>query len=238
MLPLSSNLLTLSPIFSKTMTTKQEMLDRIRSALADHKNQPSEIPSVPEVWKREGFSVDEMTERFIRALEMVQGEVVSCESFEDAVDRITVLLKEIGASKLGVMDRPLSRSVAEKLVDKRLVFAPEDPGAVSPQELAQLDAAVVSPEFLLADTGSCIFHAPVAFDRLTTYIMPVSIIVAEKSMLRESMSNVWNEMKPKLTEAKTGEYVVVTGPSRTADIEKILILGVHGPKRVVVFLLD
>ena len=38
--------------------------------------------------------------------------------------------------------------------------------------------------------------------------------------------------------AQRGEFVIVTGPSRTADIEKILILGVHGPKRLVVILVD
>ncbi|MGL6194698.1 MAG: LUD domain-containing protein, partial [Thermoguttaceae bacterium] len=36
----------------------------------------------------------------------------------------------------------------------------------------------------------------------------------------------------------TGEFLIMTGPSRTADIEKVLILGVHGPKRLIVFLVD
>lgn len=212
------------------------MLDRIRSALADVKDKPGEIPPPPEVWPVEGLSVDEMPRRFQANLEAVQGEAVLCDDFEEAVKRIGELLDEIGAKKLAVLDRPLSRRVAEKISDKEFVFPPENPEETSPEFLATLDAGLVSPEFLLADTGSCVFAAPTAFDRLTTYIMPISVVVASTSMLRENMPAVWDELKTKLEPAKTGEFVFVTGPSRTADIEKILILGVHGPKRVVVFL--
>ena len=220
------------------MTTKEEMLGRIRSALADKKNSEAEIPPVPEVWEKEGFSVEEMAERFKTALETVQGEAVPCRNVEEAVKKISALLQEVGAAKLAVMDRPLSRGMAEKLTEKELVFAPGEPGDASPEVLSKMDAGIVSPEYLLADTGSCVFHAPVAFDRLTTYIVPVAIVVAERSMLRENMPAAWSEMKPKLADVRSGEYVVVTGPSRTADIEKILILGVHGPKRIVVFLIE
>jgi L-lactate dehydrogenase complex protein LldG len=134
----------------------------------------------------------------------------------------------------------LSCKTAEELnaiQSRNFVFAPLDSADVVPEELSTLDAGLVSPEYLLADTGSCLFFAPTAFDRLTTYLMPVSIVVAEKSMLRENLPAVWSEVKPKLETAVNGEFVIVTGPSRTADIEKILILGVHGPKRLIVFLL-
>jgi L-lactate dehydrogenase complex protein LldG len=123
------------------------------------------------------------------------------------------------------------------LQTRNFVFATSNFAGNLPEELAKLDAGLVSPEYLLADTGSCFFSASTAFDRLTTYLMPVSIVVAEKSMLRENLPAVWGEVKPKLETATNGEFVIVTGPSRTADIEKILILGVHGPKRLIVFLI-
>lgn len=220
------------------MTTKEEMLGRIRSALSDVRKTSIDEPPVPEIWKSEGLSIDELGRRFTENLIAVKGEIISCDNFNDAVTRIKATLKGIDANKIAVTDSPLSRDVAEKLSDKELFFRPENPSETDSGFMATLDAGLVSPELLLADTGSCLFSAPTAFERLATYIPPVSLVVAKKSMLREHLPAAWSEIKSRLGEAKTGEFVIVTGPSRTADIEKILILGVHGPKRVLVFLID
>ncbi len=224
------------------MTTKEQMLGRVRSALADREqDRDGVVPPIPEVWKNTGLSTDEMADRFAAALEAVQGEMVLCRDFDEAVEKIFALFREIGideTKKVAVTDRPLSRQVAEKLDGPQFMLAPENTADASPEELSKADAGIVSPEYLLADTGSCVFHAPVAFDRLATYIVPISVVVADRSMLRENLPAVWSEIRPRLTEGRSGEYVIVTGPSRTADIEKILILGVHGPKRVIVFLIE
>jgi L-lactate dehydrogenase complex protein LldG len=222
------------------MATQESVLTRIRTALADRKQSPLEIPPPPSVWEIHECSPSEMTEHFQKNLETVQGEFVLCHDLSHAVRQINELLNAMNATQLAVLDRPLSRKTAEQLntlQNRNFVFAPSDSAEVVPEELSTLDAGLVSPEYLLADTGSCLFAAPTAFDRLTTYLMPVSIVIAEKSMLRENLPAVWAEMKPKLETAVNGEFVLVTGPSRTADIEKILILGVHGPKRLIVFLL-
>jgi L-lactate dehydrogenase complex protein LldG len=55
----------------------------------------------------------------------------------------------------------------------------------------------------------------------------------------EHLPAAWETIAPRIADpGLRGEFVIITGPSRTADIEKILILGVHGPKRVVVLLVD
>ncbi|MCL2745273.1 MAG: lactate utilization protein [Planctomycetaceae bacterium] len=220
------------------MTTKEEFLGRIRTALADIKDSPAEEPLIPKVWELQGLSVEEMSKQFSGNLTALKGEIVLCDSFDDAVHKIRSTLKGIDAKKIGVMSNPLAKSVAGRIHDKELLYAPEQAGDTSPEALEMLDASLVSPDLLLADTGSCFFAAPDAFNRLLTYIVPVSLVIANTSMLREHLPAAWTEVKPLLKDANSGEFVIVTGPSRTADIEKVLILGVHGPKRVMVFLID
>jgi L-lactate dehydrogenase complex protein LldG len=64
-------------------------------------------------------------------------------------------------------------------------------------------------------------------------------VVGPMSRLAEHLPAAWPEIARRAAEPdRRGEFVFVTGPSRTADIEKILILGVHGPKRLIVVLIE
>ena len=220
------------------MTTQELMLKKIRAAVADLVDGGPAIPLPPGVWTVDNLSVDELANRFRTNLEAVAGEVVFCKDTTEAVERTAALLGKTDSRHVAVLDRPLSRTIAGRLEGKELLFPPSNADEVSAEALAAFDAAVVSPELLLCDTGSSLFSAPTTFDRLVTYITPLSIVIASRSMLREHLSQAWIELKPRLETDRTGEFVVVTGPSRTADIEKILILGVHGPKRLVVFLIE
>ena len=143
-------------------------------------------------------------------------------------------------------------------------YAPDVADDVSPQEIATLDASIIGAEYLLADTGSAVVASTTAFDRMLCYLPPICCVVATERMLREHLPAVWPEICQRIQGETTGEgalrpatgalrpatspdadpnvpiqhlgeFLIVTGPSRTADIEKILVMGVHGPKRLVVF---
>ncbi len=230
------------------MNSRETILQSVRESLADLKPRP-EIPPEPEVWTIRNAPPEELAVTFKSSLESVLGEFVACSNLADAAQKISAHLGAVGAQRIGVLDRPLARQVAESLqtpLEKN--FAPDTPDEVRSDVLATWDAAIVSPEFLLADTGSCLFDAPTAFDRLLCYITPLCLIVASKTMLREHLPHVWSEWKGRFGSAETiqkqldarttGEFLIMTGPSRTADIEKVLILGVHGPRRVLVYLLE
>ena len=133
--------------------------------------------------------------------------------------------------------------------------APDVASDVSPQAIAALDASLIGAEYLLTDTGSAVVASATAFDRMLCYLPPVCCVVATERMLREHLPAAWPEIcqrirgetadspeaspdaDPNVPIQHLGEFLIVTGPSRTADIEKILVMGVHGPKRLVVFVI-
>ena len=229
------------------MSSKDTILGAIRNSLADLKTRPV-VPPPPVVWPITNKNEDELAEQFQTSLEAVLGEFVPCRDMNEATEKIAALFCEIGVKNVGVMGNEISRKVANSLSGVEKHFAPSDPEDVKPELLEPWDAGIVSPELLLADTGSCFFAAPSAFDRLLCYIVPLCVCVATKKMLRENLPHAWTELQDRFgsadsierkTEAQTtGEFLIMTGPSRTADIEKVLILGVHGPRRVLVFLVD
>ena len=117
-----------------------------------------------------------------------------------------------------LLDSALPRLDGIPIVVER---APGDAAAAKPDELESISASLIPAELLLADTGSAVVRSASAFDRLMNYLSPVCL-----------SARIAGDGE------RTGEFLLMTGPSRTADIEKILILGVHGPKKVVVYIVE
>ncbi len=105
------------------------------------------------------------------------------------------------------------------------------------QDLASCDAAVTGCEFLIARTGSIVLSSA-GQGRLPSVYAPVHVCIASASQLvydiRDSLQGLSAQYKNRFPSLIT----LATGPSRTADIEKTLVVGVHGPKEVYCFVLD
>jgi len=214
------------------MNSRDAILHRIRAALA---GQPAvEPPSVPEVWPRQNLAPAALVARFTEELEAVHGEVLRAGTIDEAGQRLAELSGREGWHPVAAMDRPLCRQLAQALGPDRVIWPQPE---WTPTSMAELPLALLQADWLLADTGSCVVTCRTAQQRLLCYLPPACVIVATVDRLREHLPAAWPEIMPTLSDpAARGETVIITGPSRTADIEKILILGVHGPKRVVVAL--
>lgn len=103
-------------------------------------------------------------------------------------------------------------------------------------ELAGADAGITSALGIAAETGSALLPALLPDQRAVSLLPDLHLIVIPEERVVEDIAGLMRLFTG--TGDAGGNAVIVTGPSRTADIEKELVLGVHGPRRVAVFVLQ
>jgi L-lactate dehydrogenase complex protein LldG len=106
------------------------------------------------------------------------------------------------------------------------------------RDLANSDAAVTSCEALVARTGSIILSSAQKKGRTTSVYAPVHVCIAFTDQLVYDIKEGLQLIKERYAGKIPSLVSFATGPSRTADIEKTLVVGVHGPKEVYVFLVE
>jgi L-lactate dehydrogenase complex protein LldG len=206
---------------------------------------PSPLHSSSAAFQDPGTEMDDerLLERFTTACELVGGAVHHLDDVGEVAAFIATLARGGAdvASILswapehlplpGVLEACASRGVAALDASVR----PDADGRH--EDLARLDAAsvgVTGAIALLADTGSVLVASGPGRPRLASLLPPVHVALVTRSQLVPSLG-AWaarNGGAP----AACANLVVITGPSRTADIEMTLTRGVHGPRAVhVVF---
>lgn len=101
-----------------------------------------------------------------------------------------------------------------------------------------IEVEITGCEFLIAHTGSAMVSSAQKGGRQHFVYPPMHIIVAKKNQLVNYLDKAYLGIQDKYKNNLPSQITLITGPSRTADIEKTLILGAHGPKELHVFLLN
>jgi L-lactate dehydrogenase complex protein LldG len=104
-------------------------------------------------------------------------------------------------------------------------------------DIVSCEASVTSCESLIARTGSIVLSS-VHQGRIPSVYAPVHVCIAYTSQLVYDIKDGLNALKDKYRQYLPSLITLATGPSRTADIEKTLVVGVHGPKEVYCFVID
>lgn len=133
-------------------------------------------------------------------------------------------------------------SIASNSVFLRKIGVTTLPGVVSDvAEVARLrhlcataDFGITSADYALSDTGSLVMIASPDDARLISLLPPVHIAVVSVDRLLSGLDELYT-LVPKPAD-RTSSMVFITGPSRTADIEQLLVRGVHGPGEIHVVL--
>jgi L-lactate dehydrogenase complex protein LldG len=111
------------------------------------------------------------------------------------------------------------------------------PGIQWHNDIMTCDVAITSCELLVARTGSMVLSSSLN-QRIPSVYAPVHICIAYASQLVYDIKDALDYLEQKYHQKFPSSISLATGPSRTADIEKTLVVGVHGPKEVYCFLVE
>jgi L-lactate dehydrogenase complex protein LldG len=105
---------------------------------------------------------------------------------------------------------------------------------ITRQAAAQARVGISQVGWAVAATGTLVVDAAQVEQRLVSTLPPIHVALVASSSLRADLAEVLTQIHP----SQTGYISMITGPSRTADIERVLTIGVHGPERLVIVFVD
>lgn len=190
------------------------------------------VPALPQAWQSDR-QFDDLAERFTTSLTKAHGEVFRASSWEEAVEQVDVILRELNVSRAVMNDeaRLGQLQVKERWGDIAWHVV-GDPAGNLREACTEADIGLTSVSAALAETGSLVITSGQGLSRLVSLLPPVHLALVPLSYLTTDIFT-W-------TAGRSGtlpsNLVLVSGPSKTADIEMTLSVGVHGPKRLLVIL--
>ena len=205
--------------------SKENILKKIRKALSH--STPLPFPnsegtnSVFEPLQQEAEV--EFAEQFTK----LQGKFIYCINRQELAFQLGSLVKKQDWQKVYCVEDKLIEPVALQLSDRLIKTG-----------LENCDVSITGCEYLVARTGSIVMSTAQSSGRSTSVYAPIHICIAFTNQLVYDLKDALQAARDKYGNNLPSFITFATGPSRTADIEKTLVVGVHGPKEVYLFLVE
>ena len=182
-----------------------------------------------------GATADERVALFARQSEVLRTEFRECADATAAAAHIAALAAENAWKTIALHAGPLADAVAAALPPS-LGLLRVDAG-YEKNALEACDAGLTECESLIAQTGSVCVTSRSSGGRALSVLPPHHIVIASRSQLVADLSAAYEHLAEKYGANYPSFISFISGPSRTGDIERILVLGAHGPKKLTVLLL-
>ena len=102
------------------------------------------------------------------------------------------------------------------------------------QEMEKCDAGITECDALIAQTGGVVVTSRSAGGRALSVLPPHHVVIARREQLVADLPAAFAFLQQKYAPEFPSMISFITGPSRTGDIERILVLGAHGPKKLTI----
>jgi L-lactate dehydrogenase complex protein LldG len=205
--------------------SKEIILKKIRAALSHS------VP-IPFAGTEGNASVfpppqEDFAVQFAEAFTRLEGKFVFCDSASSAVHKLMEIAAANQWNKLYCKEPSLQEIIRQPF-----------PSFQFYDDLAQCDVSVTGCEVLISRTGTIVLSAAQTEGRTASVYAPVHVCIATAGQMVHDLKDAFQYLKEKYGSQLPSSISFATGPSRTADIEKTLVVGVHGPGQVYVLLVD
>lgn len=195
------------------MSSKAEILQKVKQ------NQPQTVNELPDlnVLGQESF---DLLEKYKTVLKSIGGDFVEVADYQDIIDFVK---KNYAAEKRIITTIPELSEVAKT-----------DWFNVDPHSLEDVELTLVEAHFGVSENSALWVTDDILGQRVSTFIPQYLAIVVNKHNIVATMHQAYD----RIGNQEYGFGTFIAGPSKTADIEQSLVLGAHGARGLVVFLLD
>lgn len=204
-------------------SAKENILKRIREALSN----PVPLPFPNSEGNSDVFvnTDEDPLVLFAQEFTKLQGKFSFCTNEEDLQQQLLKLIAERNWEKIYCVEKKLN-----DILNKISVSNYND--------LSSCEVSITSCENLVARTGTMVLSAAQEQGRTASVYAPIHICIAYISQVVYDVKDALLALKEKYGDGFPSFVTFASGPSRTADIEKTLVTGVHGPKEVFCFLVE
>lgn len=207
---------------------RQAILSSIRSHLAasvpeeNHEN----LPQNPVILSKTPSDIS-LVDLFRQNVEAVNGHAIIVNNDTDIAAALTRIITDLKAQRLAISDNP----EVERLLNLTDLEIEELGVAPDAHDIFRFDVGITTVQAAIAETGTLVLDSAQERHRLVSLVPPVHIAIVDASKIYETLGEALafihkKEISPAVT--------FITGPSRTADIELTLTVGVHGPQELYV----
>lgn len=227
------------------MTERENILGRIREALAleapvpghhdpARSHAPIAAPSsrAGEWLPRVDDSTDGQLAAFAANCVDLKAEFFLLNSADEVQAQLQKLAAAEGWKKLATHSGALTDSIVPVL---NLTTVGTDSG-YDVKELESCDVGITECDALVAQTGSVLVTNRSCGGRALSVLPPHHVVLARRDQLLRDLPAAFQWLKRKYADSYPSMISFITGPSRTGDIERILVLGAHGPKRLTILM--
>lgn len=207
-------------------TSREKVMKKVRDALIEKTEPPFPVVDMESIVFSE--MKDSMDVTFAEALVNAGGKLVYCENHDEFITNLQSFILEKDWPLLWCLDPLLQQILKEGGI----------PFGSSAEEINEARIGITRCECLIARHGTVMVSSRTSPGRKLIGWPEIHVVAATASQLVPDIRKGLLEIRKKYGEEFPSLITLITGPSRTADIEKTLVMGAHGPKELYVFLID